>query len=275
MSDYVTFVAECIELAMAGAGCVLLWRHVLSPAARTRPQLPALAPWEARPVEFLTFLFFVISGGFLISLVGSMVAKPLGLSGDTAMVFNGAAAQLGMLAGIALYRSASRRAEPATTAPPNFLLAGGATFLMALPLVLASAKVWALTREAAGLPAEKQDLIDLFMRTTSPGLLTAMILLAVVVAPVTEELIFRAGIFRYLRTRLPRPLGFLLPALIFAALHVQWPTLGNLASFAPLTVLALIFSAAYERTGLIATTMVAHALFNLNTVVLIFAGVSE
>jgi len=41
----------------------------------------------------------------------------------------------------------------------------------------------------------------------------------------------------------------------------------------PAGALGIIFSIAYERTGRIEPAMVAHALFNLNTVVLILAGV--
>lgn len=275
MSEYVTFVAECIELALAGIGCVLLWRHVLSPAARSRRAAPALLEWNARPSDFLALLLFVTLGGFSLGLIAGSLVKVFDLTSDAAMVFNGAAVQAGMLAGLALHRSASRPAEPPRLRAPAVFVTGATTFVMAIPLVIASAKLWELALKGLGLPVEKQDLINLFLRTSSPGLLAAMIGLAVVVAPLTEELIFRGGIFRYLRTRLPRPLAFLLPALIFAALHVQWTTLGNIASFAPLTVLALIFSVAYERTGHLGTVIVAHALFNLNTVALIFAGVSE
>ena len=35
-------------------------------------------------------------------------------------------------------------------------------------------------------------------------LLGSLVVLASIVAPITEELIFRAGLFRYARTRLPR-----------------------------------------------------------------------
>ena len=62
--------------------------------------------------------------------------------------------------------------------------------------------------------------------------------------------------------------------MIFAALHVDWTTLDGFASFAPLVTLAVVFSIAYERTGNIGTVMVAHALFNLHTVALIFLGVT-
>ena len=43
----------------------------------------------------------------------------------------------------------------------------------------------------------------------------------------------------------------------------------ELLAMVPLIALAVVFSLAYERTGKIGTTMVAHALFNLNASVLV------
>ena len=106
------------------------------------------------------------------------------------------------------------------------------------------------------------------MPESAPGSATR-VTSSVVVAPVTEELIFRRGLFRWLRTRLPRPAALLLPAVLFAALHA------NLASFPALVVLGVIFSLAYERTGRIGTSIVAHALFNLHTILLVLAGVTD
>ena len=83
----------------------------------------------------------------------------------------------------------------------------------------------------------------------------------------TEEVIFRAGLFRYLRTRTSRGVAFGLPAGIFAIMH------GNLVAFGPLFALGLIFAVAYECTGRIAVPIIAHGLFNLNTVVLLLAGI--
>jgi hypothetical protein len=145
--------------------------------------------------------------------------------------------------------------------------AGLVTFALALPIITATSLVWQWLLSVAGLPADPQDLIALFAGTKSPLLLTLMILIATVVAPVTEELVFRAGLFRYARTRMPRWLALTLPACLFASLHA------NLASFAPLAVLGIIFSLAYERTGRIAVPIIAHGLFNLNTIVLILSGI--
>ena len=87
-----------------------------------------------------------------------------------------------------------------------------------------------------------------------------------VTAPISEELLFRAGIFRFLRTRLPRWAAILVPAVLFAAAHV------NLATCVQLTVLGVIFALSYERTGSLGTAIIAHAAFNLNNVLLILAG---
>ena len=181
-----------------------------------------------------------------------------------------------MLAGIAAYHfGVDRTRRGAATQPGgNIFVAGAATFLISLPILTATSVLWETALKTCGLPAEKQDLIHMFTEIDSPWQLSVMIALAVAIAPVTEELTFRAGLFRYFRTRMPRGVALAAPAVIFASLHVNWNTLDGLASLLPLIALAIIFSLAYERTGRIGTSMVAHALFNLNTVILIFAGVS-
>jgi len=140
--------------------------------------------------------------------------------------------------------------------------------------LMATAKAWEVLLRLSGLPVERQDLIGIFANVESSWMLALMISLAVLIAPITEELVFRAGLYRYFRTRIPRVVALVAPALFFAALHVNWDTLRGLSSLVPLVVLAVLFSIAYERTGNIGTPMVAHALFNLNTVALILSGVT-
>jgi membrane protease YdiL (CAAX protease family) len=275
MSEYFTLAAECIELALAGFGCVLLWRHVLSPAARAHRRPPPLPEWSASVPDFLVFVLYVVSGGFFAAVLATGIVPLLGLAGDARVIVTGALGQFGLLGGVVLHRAAHRDAWVPAPRPPNVLAAGGATFLMSLPLLIVVSKLWEFLLHLAGLPTQKQNLIDMFMRADSRLLLVGLIGLATIVAPITEELVFRAGLFRYFRTRLPRSVAFLLPAVLFAALHVDnWKTLEGFASFAPLVALAICFSVAYERTGSIGTAIVAHALFNLNTVLLIFAGVT-
>jgi uncharacterized protein len=276
MSFSVSNVVASFEVAIAIAGAVLLWRLVLSPSARATRRPPALERWNATVVDFLTFLLFLLGGTFLAAAIGSLMAKSFSLRGDTLTVFTGSAAQLGMLGGVWLFWSRPERGRPAApSGGPGVFMSGAATFLVSLPLLLISAKLSEMAVKALGLPTERQSLIAMFANADSPLLLAIMIALAVIVAPLTEELVFRAGLFRFLRSRIPRWLALVVSALLFASLHVNWwsATLEGLTSFVPLAVLAVMFSLGYEQTGKIGTAIVAHALFNLNTILLIFSGV--
>ena len=254
-----TQIAVGFELALLLSGAWLLWRLVLSPSARAERKPPVLAPWEIFVTDFFLFIWLVIIGGLAVQLGTSQLLKHASLDADQRLIFVGSAFHFGMLGGMVAFRLFVRRpkiSEPLVTLHP--VLSGIATFLVSLPILALVSFAWQGILQLCGIPAEKQDLIDLFANAKSPGLLAFMIALATLVAPVTEELLFRAGLFRYARTRLPRWAALLLPACLFGALHV------NLASFAPLVALGIIFSLAYERTGRIATTIVAHGLFNLN-----------
>ncbi len=276
MPTIVENVAQAYELLLAAVGLVLLWRYVASPSARLRRAASPLPTWEGMPSEFLIFLLLVVVCALLGGVFATSAVKIWGLKGDPATLVAGAGGQLGMVAGIAIFASYSpqyrRQAQPRAGA---IIGSGFVTFAISWPILVATAKAWETLLGLFGLPAERQDLIRMFAEAKSPGLFIGLIVLATVFAPIGEEMVFRAGMFRFLRTRAPRMLALLLPAILFASLHVDWSTLEGFASFAPLLVLALVFSFAYERTGHIGTTMVAHALFNLNTIILILCGAAS
>jgi membrane protease YdiL (CAAX protease family) len=92
-----------------------------------------------------------------------------------------------------------------------------------------------------------------------------MLVLAVVLAPIAEELIFRAGMFRVLKGRIGRWPAIAISSALFAALHLSW------AGFAGLFCLGVVFCLSYERTRNIAVPIVAHGLFNLNSIIVILA----
>jgi hypothetical protein len=51
--------------------------------------------------------------------------------------------------------------------------------------------------------------------------------------------------------------------------------MAGLPSFLPLIALAAVFCLAYERTGMIGTVIVAHALFNLNSMLQFVTGIGS
>jgi len=288
-------IVGLIEIVFVVTGLVLLGRHVISAKARkaaalARTRADTALLWGISSADFLLFIFCVITGGLLTQLICAPLLHRIGIDispeGDrtAATLILGGTFHGGMLAGVAFFRLALRPEEKAASngheptdgerstrqvasrRQCSCLKKGSATLLIALPLVGATALAWQGLLRLFGIEIQEQDIVGLFIETDSPLMLGGMALLAIVVAPVTEELIFRAGLFRYLRTRAPRWLALALPALLFAAMHA------NLASFAPLAVLGLVFALAYERSGTIAVPILAHALFNLNTIAMLLGG---
>jgi membrane protease YdiL (CAAX protease family) len=152
------------------------------------------------------------------------------------------------------------------------LRAGLLLLLAAMPVLVLVNLLWNLLLVRLGLPDEPQDLLAVFTATRSPLVIIGMLLVACVVAPVNEEMIFRAGIYRFIRQRLGRAPALALSSLLFGALHVNWSTYNGLASFVPLALLGAVFALIYEKTGCIWVSMVAHGLFNLNTIAYVLAG---
>ena len=267
MTNFVQVAAFVAEGAFVVAGCVLAWIHVLGPDARLNRNSARLPAWDATPVELLLFLFHAVAGGFLGSATAGFVAKGYGLDGDRVAIIGTATAHVGLLAGAAVFIVSSRgRFALGLGAPAAVLRSGLVTFLIALPFAFGTGLLWTLLLQACGVPAEKQLAVEMLGRISSPTWMALFLAGAVVTAPISEELLFRAGIFRFLRTRLPRWAAILVPAILFSAAHV------NLATCVQLTVLGVIFAVSYERTGSLGTAIVAHAAFNLNNVLLILAG---
>jgi membrane protease YdiL (CAAX protease family) len=87
---------------------------------------------------------------------------------------------------------------------------------------------------------------------------------AVLLAPVTEELLFRGILYPAIKQAGHPRLALWGTSLLFAAVHM------NLVTFVPLAVLALVLTALYERTDNLLAPITAHVLFNaLNFVMLL------
>lgn len=264
----VTFILA-IELLLMLAGLVLLWRLAFSTRGRAAPR--RLRAWEVSGTNFFIFIWMIMCGIFLGPVFVGVWMKTQSFSRDVQTIYATAGMQLGMLAAILGFKFTFARREspapqdPAIPPPPNSFLAGCVTYLIVLPVVIGLSFAWQLVLKTLGIDAPPQEALEL-MRNAGTIPFIVLLVSAVVIAPISEELTFRAGIFRFMRTRTPRWLALLLPSAIFGAMHA------NLLSFLPLVGLGVVFSLAYERTGRIGTTMVAHALFNLSTTLVVLAG---
>ncbi len=141
---------------------------------------------------------------------------------------------------------------------PRRILLGAATCLLALLPVVFFAMM--LTQYCFGRPAEQPLMI--YLRTHSGWAdLLPLIVTAVIIAPFTEEIIFRGYVYGVVRRYGGRWCGILFSAVFFAAIH------GHIPSLIPLFLLAVGLNLAYEYTGSLWTTMLMHGTFNSISIV--------
>jgi hypothetical protein len=98
----------------------------------------------------------------------------------------------------------------------------------------------------------------------------ALALLAVaVIAPISEEIIFRGFTFRWLQGRLPLWGAVLVSAAIFSAAHVGWaePTL-----FLPVFLSGILLAYVYAKSGSLWPGVIVHMTINIVGVLLILSS---
>ncbi len=99
-------------------------------------------------------------------------------------------------------------------------------------------------------------ILSLLQQLLFEGGLLSRVFLLVIVAPITEELLFRGIILRGLLNRYCPRLAVALTAFLFAVLHLNpWQSVSAL-------ILGLVFGWFYVRTGSVLLCVLAHALAN-------------
>lgn len=110
--------------------------------------------------------------------------------------------------------------------------------------------------EALNIEVSAQEVVNTFQNAeffTQKILLGVM---AVILAPFVEELMFRGVLFTALKQYLPGWVAVWGSAAFFGLVHA------NMVSFIPLTLLAVLLTRLYERTGNLWAPIFAHAIFN-------------
>jgi uncharacterized protein len=128
----------------------------------------------------------------------------------------------------------------------------------AYPLILVAD--W-LTQKFLGGPSSRQGIVELFNDSQTLKQRVLIIILAVAIAPIVEEFVFRFFIYGVVKRYAGRVAGLAANSILFAAVHAHIP------SAAPLFVLGVCFTIAYEWSGSILVSMTMHALFNSFTLI--------
>jgi membrane protease YdiL (CAAX protease family) len=275
-----------LQLMIMFAGGGLLLTILLNPRQRQRwLRTHALPYWPLSLHDFLTLGALVMLSAFFVPTVAQQVFKGMlataaDKTGLEVFVY-GSALHVGILLACLSFPTLRKQFQsnlgteppPLRYAPPlpwlDVLRYAGGTLLVVVPVVLILGFGWGYVLRALGLPDAPQDLVKIFAETKSSIVIAGMLLVACVLAPISEELVFRAGLFRYIRQKLGRRPALLVSGLCFGLLHGSW------TGFAPLAVLGMMLAIVYEATGSIRVPIIVHALFNLNTVLVVLSGLAE
>ena len=245
-------------LLMAGtvAAIVLVWNSIRAPIDWTsRIHWLNARPWTWR------------EGLSIVAIIGARLGIGMGAATllkqpqeSTLVILQSLLLDVGGIAAIAilLHRrdwqwtdAFGMGASPARYFRPGLLL-----YLSLLPFLLFSSLVYQGILSANGYPPSLQE-ISLLLSADHPLWLRCYLtLLAIVVAPIFEECLFRGIMLPLLVRRCGLGAGIFLTSLVFASIHFHFPSL------IPLLVVATGFSLAYLYSRSLWVPIFMHGLFN-------------
>ncbi len=255
-------------LLLAG---VVAWLRALR-RGRAQQWLDApnrLPPWTIGGSDFMLFGLLVV---VFLSLGPALAFRvfDMDIARDPTVretLIQGFTFQLSGLAACLLFRVHPQGRPP--TAPGFDLPAiwtGMCAFLYLMPVfsLIVATTYWLM--ETFGFEPKPQDLIASLRAAGTPLEIALFIVLFVIVTPLAEELIFRAGIYRFLHARVSTVWATGASSILFALMHQNTP------AFPPLVLLGCVLCALYQKTGRLSAPIALHAMFNLNSVLVILYG---
>jgi ABC-2 type transport system permease protein len=253
---------KLVGTVLLGLLAVALWQkvrdrlpHLLDPTGAPPPQVSIADGLAA------VLAFFVLQGLLMLGLMPT----PLPMGAKVFLAFAGAGA---MVAFFMLYRLWRRKVpdllrvlglrRPLDRPGTGWLVASGVGVASGLVAGLGALLYVLALQHYPGLRAWRDEL------TKGGGVLDLdlqwLVWMVVVAAPLCEEFIFRALVFRGLRRSFGAWRAVLASALIFALVHPP-------ISIVPVLGLGFMAALAFEYTGLLVAPILAHMVYNLIVVV--------
>jgi membrane protease YdiL (CAAX protease family) len=169
-----------------------------------------------------------------------------------------------LLVGFMAFRGISPLRQFGITSRNPFICLG-----IAIALILAAHPLILFTEYLTGLAMhgkeQPQNVVEFFLSASQRSdtrTVWLMLFLAVVVAPMAEETIFRGYLYGVLKGKFGTLASGVFTAALFAAMHL------DLSALPALFVLALCLTLAYEATGSLLVNIFMHGLFNLSMLLL-------
>jgi membrane protease YdiL (CAAX protease family) len=121
-------------------------------------------------------------------------------------------------------------------------------------------------KEGVSQDQSPQDTVEAFRKSVDWGFRILMGFMAIVIAPVTEELIFRGFVYGVAKRFTDRWFATIFSAVMFSIVHM------HVGSAPELFVLGVGFALAYEQTGCLLVPVFMHMIFNAWNIFLLTAA---
>jgi len=133
---------------------------------------------------------------------------------------------------------------------------GVIAYLIAMPVIFASGYIYQIVLIKFGYEPAQQPIMNFLTGDIPIWTRIYGVLLAILVAPAGEELLFRGLILPVVSRKLGVPMAIVAVSMLFAAMHLFIPAL------VPLFFVSLACSYAYVYTGSLSTPIALHSMFN-------------
>lgn len=257
-------------LFLAGLFCLV--HHFFLRKKKSDLSAPySLDPWKIKGVDIgLIFIFvylFVFGAGAISIEIYKFTYKTEEIAKTHEFLF-GFPMHLAIIGSLFGFFKYFKLSEDVPLSPIRYgilSLAGKAIyfFLASIPLLMVGGFFWPYVLEFFQLPADPQDLVTQIDGMGLSPTFLLITLLAVVIAPLSEEFLFRAFLYRSLKSYLSPTMAAIVSSLVFACMHFNW------LSMLPLFILGVWLCRSYEDSGNIWVPIILHSLFNGNTLLVL------
>ncbi|MEN8662017.1 MAG: lysostaphin resistance A-like protein [Lentimonas sp.] len=268
--DAAAITASLMILGILLSSATLWIRHIQRPRNEIIPNAEA-HPWSISWVDFLLFICAQVVIVTSVQITGfSLLKDTVEAVGDQLTPGLAIAAVLMLQIPMLGVFFLARRLFPSLYAcrlnTQSYSLGAAlreATplFIMFLPIIWIASFLWSSflsALQALGIVDEfpPQELVKIFQEGGAPVTISILVILAVILAPIVEEIIFRGCIYRFLKSKTSFIAAQILSGVVFSLMHQ------SLAAFIPLVVVGIILARIYEKSGNLLVPMCFHALFN-------------
>lgn len=279
--DFPVLLVFLMFLSILSLSMILWIRQILRAQSGATIERKSVSDWPIGWINFGIFTSVLLALSVLVQHIGVALSNPSPVDSElprkltpSLAIFAVLLTQIPMLLGFYFMhyfylRDFLRPLSSVSLSPVSAFFKTVPLFIMYCPIIWVASLFWVcflmILRIFGWIDEIKpQELIIVFQNGGDPLAIGLLVIFAVLLAPIVEELIFRGCIYRFFKSKTRVVYAQIAAACLFSMVHA------NLSAFVPLFVIGILLSRVYERSGSILTPICFHALYNGLTLFILF-----